>query len=68
MCNFADDTPKPSGIGPTKTKTKPQRPVHGRPGGAKHGVSFVPGLIDDPVQNSKEGPLATLDQVTHDLS
>lgn len=63
LCNFLEDTPKPSGIGPKNRKAKAKRPVHGRPGGAKHGVSFVPGLIDDPVQTAKEGPLATVDQV-----
>lgn len=35
-----------------------------RPGGAKHGVTFVPGLIDDPERNiNTAGPLVQFHQV-----
>nr|XP_039270899.1 dynein heavy chain domain-containing protein 1-like isoform X1 [Styela clava] len=45
-------------------RRKSQRAAHARPGGAKLGVTFVPGLIDDPERTANTaGPLAQFHQV-----
>ncbi|XP_076800448.1 dynein heavy chain domain-containing protein 1-like [Clavelina lepadiformis] len=69
---FRDQSVHPSvGIDESQNTSKPTRAQHGggkpsRPGGAKLGVTFMPGLIDDTdVATNVTGPLIPLDQVLH---